>query len=95
MQPWPRDLDQQLEPVLRPFFYLPFEHSERLQDQDRCVALCQAHRDATGDEDTLKWAVLHRDIICRFGRFPHRNAALGRASTAAEQAFLDAGGFAG
>ena len=88
-------LDQQVEPGLRPFFYLPFEHSELLEDQDRSVALSRAHRDATGDEDTLRWAVMHRDIIVRFGRFPHRNACLGRPMTAGEQAFLDQGGFAG
>jgi uncharacterized protein (DUF924 family) len=87
--------DQQLEPVLRPFFYLPFEHSERLEDQDRAVELSRAHRDATGDEGTLKWAELHRDIIVRFGRFPHRNVPLGRTTTPEEQAFLDGGGFAG
>src|SRR5476651_1962112 len=75
----------------RSFFYLPFEHSEELADQERCVALARA----TGDADTLKWAELHADIIRRFGRFPHRNAVLGRASTAAEQAFLDGGGFSG
>ena len=50
---------------------------------------------AHGDADLLKWAELHADIIRRFGRFPHRNAMLGRATTPAEQAFLDAGGFAG
>ena len=87
--------DLATESGLRPFFYLPFEHSERIEDQDRCVELCRAHRDATGDEGTLKWAELHRDIIVRFGRFPHRNRPLGRVTTAEEQAFLDSGGFAG
>jgi uncharacterized protein (DUF924 family) len=76
---------------LRPFFYLPFEHSETLADQERSLALYKA----SGDADGLKWAEAHADIIRRFGRFPHRNAALGRATTAAEQAFLDGGGFAG
>ena len=79
------------EPELRGFFFLPFEHSEELADQDRSVALCQA----SGDEDLLKWARIHRDIIARFGRFPHRNHALGRETTPQEQAFLDEGGFAG
>jgi uncharacterized protein (DUF924 family) len=79
---------------LRPFFYLPFEHSEALADQDRAVALCQALV-PLGDADTLKWAQLHHDIIARFGRFPHRNACLGRVTTPGEQAFLDDGGFAG
>jgi uncharacterized protein (DUF924 family) len=80
---------------LRPFFFLPFEHSERLEDQDRAIALCEAHRDATGDADTLRWAHVHRDIIARFGRFPHRNRCLGRVTTPEEQAYLDGGGFSG
>ena len=75
----------------RQFFYLPFEHSESLADQERCCALFAA----TGDADLLKWAQLHADIIRRFGRFPHRNAVLGRATTPEEQAFLDGGGFKG
>ena len=75
----------------RQFFYLPFEHSEQLADQERCCALFRA----TGDAELVKWAELHADIIRRFGRFPHRNAALGRATTPEEQAFLDGGGFAG
>ena len=86
-----RGFDQDTKLSLRSFYYLPFEHSEVLADQERCVALCRA----TGDADMLKWAELHADIIRRFGRFPHRNAVLGRATTAAEQAFLDSGGFAG
>jgi uncharacterized protein (DUF924 family) len=76
---------------MRTFFYLPFTHSEMLADQERCVEL---HR-ALGDPEGLKYAELHADIIRRFGRFPHRNAVLGRATTPQEQAFLDAGGFAG
>ena len=60
-------------------------------DQDRCVELFRA----TGDADLLKWAERHADIIRRFGRFPHRNAVLGRVTTTEEQAFLDSGGFAG
>jgi len=73
------------------FFYLPFEHSEELADQERCCALFAA----TGDADLLKWAKLHEDIIRRFGRFPHRNKVLDRVTTPEEQAFLDEGGFAG
>jgi len=88
-------LDQQVATELRPFFYLPFEHSEDLADQDESIRLCERHRDLTGDADTLKWAHLHRDIIVRFGRFPHRNAALGRVTTAEELAFLEGGGFSG
>lgn len=83
--------DQKVTAALRSFFYLPFEHSENLADQDRCIALNRA----AGDEDNLKWAEIHRDIIRRFGRFPHRNAVLGRKTTPEEQAFLDSGGFAG
>lgn len=79
---------------LRVFFYLPFEHSEAPADQDRCVALCRALDAATGSEWT-NWAGLHRSIVARFGRFPHRNAMLGRGSTAEELAFLAEGGFAG
>ena len=90
-----RGFDQQLAPEMRPFFYLPFEHSERIEVQDRSIELCEAHKIATGDEFTLKWAHIHRDIILRFGRFPHRNRCLGRVTTPEEQAFLDGGGFAG
>jgi len=78
-------------PDMRGFFYLPFQHSEDIKDQERGVALYKA----SGDADGLKWAELHADIIRRFGRFPHRNAILGRVSTPEEQAFLDGGGFAG
>jgi uncharacterized protein (DUF924 family) len=80
-----------VEPELRQFFLLPFEHSEDLADQEFAIALAAE----LGDAETLKWARLHRDIIARFGRFPHRNAALGRAMTAPEQEYLDEGGFAG
>jgi uncharacterized protein (DUF924 family) len=90
-----RRFDSEVEPLLRPFFYLPFTHSEAIADQDRSVALFEAHDVETGDVDSLKYAVIHRDIIRRFGRFPHRNAALGRTTTSEEQAFLDDGGFAG
>lgn len=87
--------DRLVEPILRPFFYLPFEHSEDIADQHACVRLFEAHRDETGDEETLKWALVHLDIIERFGRFPHRNDALGRDTTPEEQAYLDADGFKG
>lgn len=87
--------DRAVDAKLRPFFYLPFAHSEDPGDQDASVALCEALGKETGDDDTLKWARLHRDIITRFGRFPHRNPMLGRATSAEEQAFLDEGGFAG
>jgi uncharacterized protein (DUF924 family) len=83
--------DAQAAPELRTFFYLPFEHSEDMADQERGIALYKAANDADG----LKWAELHADIIRRFGRFPHRNAILGRDTTAEEQRFLDDGGFKG
>lgn len=87
--------DRAAEPILQPFFYLPFEHSEDMGDQDESVRLCADLHDRVGDADTLKWAKLHRDIIQRFGRFPHRNPCLGRLTTPVEQAFLDEGGFSG
>ena len=83
--------DAQVMPDMRGFFYLPFEHSEDMADQERSVALCKA----SGDAEALKWAEVHADIIRRFGRFPHRNPVLGRDTTPEEQAFLDSGGFAG
>ena len=86
-----RGFDSQVPADMRIFFYVPFEHSEKLADQERGVALYKA----AGDADGLKWAELHADIIRRFGRFPHRNPALGRVTTPEEQAFLDGGGFAG
>lgn len=82
--------DLAVDAQLRQFFYLPFEHAESLVAQDRGVALMEP----LGAE-SLRWAVLHRDIIQRFGRFPHRNAALGRQTSQAEQQFLESGGFAG
>lgn len=80
--------DEQVDPALRFFLYLPFEHSEQLQDQDRAVELFTA----LGNANLLGYAKAHRDVIARFGRFPHRNAALGRSNTPDEQAWLDAGG---
>jgi uncharacterized protein (DUF924 family) len=86
-----RGFDAQVPPDMRGFFYLPFEHSENLADQERSVAFYRT----IGDADGLKWAELHADIIRRFGRFPHRNAVLGRVTTPEEQSFLDGGGFKG
>lgn len=86
-----KGFDAQVPPDLRTLFYLPFEHSEDMADQERAIALYRA----AGDEDGLKWAQLHADIIRKFGRFPHRNACLGRTTTPEEKAFLDGGGFAG
>ena len=86
-----KGFDQEAPATERGFFYLPCMHSERLDDQERCVSFYRA----LGDPEGLKYAELHLDIIRKCGRFPHRNAALGRATTAEEQAFLDSGGFAG
>jgi uncharacterized protein (DUF924 family) len=77
--------DRALPPDRRLFLYLPLEHSEDLGRQERCVALMAA----LGDPILLDYAVRHRDIVARFGRFPHRNAILGRDSTPEEQAFLE------
>ena len=84
-----RGFDTAVAPELRNFFYLPFMHAEDLGDQDRAVALSE---EAGLDP---KWAILHRDIIARFGRVPHRNEILGRHSTDEELAYLAGGGFAG
>jgi uncharacterized protein (DUF924 family) len=83
--------DQKVPTSERLFFYLPFEHCESLADQERAIALIGT----LGNPDLTRWTELHADVIRRFGRFPHRNSALGRASTREEQEFLDAGGFAG
>ncbi len=84
-----------LNGVQRQFAYLPFEHAEDLAQQQRALALfSQLERDQPGLQDLALWAQRHLDIIARFGRFPHRNAALGRASTAAELAFLQTPGSA-
>jgi len=76
--------DRAMRTVERLFLYLPFEHSEALADQDRSVALIAA----LGGAEWTRYAERHREIVQRFGRFPHRNAALGRETTAAERAFL-------
>jgi len=69
----------------RMFLYLPLEHSERLADQEACCRLMAALDE---NAEWLDWAVKHREVVARFGRFPHRNAALGRASSEAEKAFM-------
>lgn len=85
-----RGWDTQVDEALRRFFYLPFMHSESLADQDRSVVL----NTPLGGE-SLRYAQHHRDIVARFGRFPHRNAILGRESTPEEHEFIAAGGFSG
>jgi uncharacterized protein (DUF924 family) len=83
-----RGFDRALEPVARFFVYLPFEHAEDLGAQDEAVRLVEGLPDAPWRDNVLKYARAHRDVIARFGRFPHRNAVLGRRSTEAEAAYL-------
>jgi uncharacterized protein (DUF924 family) len=90
-----RGLDQATEPQLRVFFYLPFEHHEDAASQARAVALCERLTTETGVKEWLDYAHLHQQLITRFGRFPHRNAVLGRISTQEEITYLAEGGFAG
>jgi len=84
--------DLEIEGDIRRFFYLPLQHSEDMADQDRQQALFQTRMERTPDD---RWAEHHREVIARFGRFPHRNRALGRETTPEEQAFLDEDGFRG
>ncbi|MGZ5872212.1 MAG: DUF924 family protein [Bradyrhizobium sp.] len=86
-----RGSDRRVEKALLEFLYMPFTHSERLDDQERCVELFRK----AGDPENLRYAEGHAAIIRRFGRFPHRNRILGRTTTSEEQAFLDQGGFSG
>ena len=86
-----RGFDRKVDAKLRSFFYLPFMHSEKLADQERCLALYQE----LGDAESTKFAEIHLDAIRRFGRFPHRNEILGRRSTPDEIAYLEGGGFQG
>lgn len=79
-----RGLDRRLSKAERVFLYLPFEHAEDSRTQARCVALMAS----LDDPDLSKWATAHQGIIDRFGRFPHRNAILGRTSTREELEFL-------
>lgn len=83
-----RGFDRDLPPHRRQFLYLPFEHSEALADQEEALRLFARLPDGTHREQQLDQARRHHAVIARFGRFPHRNAALGRASTAEEEAFL-------
>lgn len=76
--------DKILSPYARMFFYLPFEHSEKLSDQELCLQLMAG----LGNDDLVKYAQLHHDIIKRFGRFPHRNDVLGRETSEEEREFL-------
>lgn len=86
-----RGFDARFPVEVKLFFYLPFMHAEDLAHQRRCEALCAA----AGHEEGLHYAIVHREVIEKFGRFPHRNPILGRPMLPEEQAFLDAGGFSG
>jgi uncharacterized protein (DUF924 family) len=73
------------------FLYMPYMHSEKLEDQEACIELFRS----AANKASLKAAIEHRDIIARFGRFPHRNNVLDRQTSPEEQTFLDGGGFSG
>jgi len=88
-----RGWDMRIEEPVRQFFYLPLMHSENLCDQDRAVRLLATRMPETG-ADNLRHAKAHREVIRQFGRFPYRNAALGRATTQAESDWMEAGGYA-
>jgi uncharacterized protein (DUF924 family) len=86
-----RGHDRAVDPSLRRFFYLPFMHAEDPAMQERSVTL----NEEFGDPESIKYAHHHREIVARFGRFPHRNAILDRGTTAEEAAFLESDGFRG
>ncbi len=83
--------DNKVAEDIKSFFYLPYMHSEDLGDQEKCIELIRL----ANIKGAMKNAIEHRDIIARFGRFPHRNPILSRETSAEEQKFLDAGGFSG
>jgi uncharacterized protein (DUF924 family) len=85
-----RHFDKAVEPELRRFFYLPFMHAEDLSAQERSLALAEVL-----DDESIWWARHHQNVIARFGRFPHRNAILGRESSPEELQFLEQDGFGG
>ncbi|MTI07383.1 DUF924 domain-containing protein [Roseibium denhamense] len=84
-----KGFDRAYPKEVRVFFYLPFEHAEDMALQERSVDLNRT----LGNQDFYFYALLHLDVIRRFGRFPHRNAVLGRSSTPAEESYLASGGF--
>lgn len=87
-----RRFDVETPITARKWFYMPFMHSEELQMHEKGLGFFATR---LNDPETLKYAEIHLDVIRRFGRFPHRNAVLGRVTTPEEQSFLDMGGFAG
>ena len=88
-----KDFDLQVDRAAQEFFYLPFEHSEDIADQRRCIEYIATRM--TDNEGSLLHAQVHQEIINTFGRFPYRNNALDRPSTKAEQTFLDQNGYQG
>jgi uncharacterized protein (DUF924 family) len=80
--------DRSMQPVERMFVYLPFEHAESLEEQVKACELTKPLVEFPETADAYRYAVLHRDVIARFGRFPHRNVLLGRVSTPEEAEFL-------
>jgi uncharacterized protein (DUF924 family) len=90
-----RGFDKIAEPGLRQFFYMPFQHHEDMTSQARAVLLFEQLAAETGDGQGLRYARLHAELIARFGRFPHRNAVMGREPTPEEITYLAQGGFAG
>ncbi|MEM9043973.1 MAG: DUF924 family protein [Pseudomonadota bacterium] len=87
-----RDYDQATPELERQFFFLPFMHAEVLSEQERCVRLFML-RSPLDVGDNLRHAILHRNVIRQFGRFPSRNAILGRTDSAAEIAYREEGGY--
>ena len=87
-----RKWDMRIDEPARQFFYLPLMHSESLCDQDHCVLLICERMPETGASNLLH-ARAHREVIRKFGRFPHRNAALGRSTTAGEREYMAQGGY--
>lgn len=85
-------LDRQLLPVQRWFIYLPYEHSEDLDNQSACMELFSSLADDENSQSAIAYAQRHYDVIQRFGRFPHRNSILGRKTTPEEQEFLNTPG---
>lgn len=86
-----RGFENEIDEKLRSFFVMPFMHSEAIEDQLKCIELMKK----IGGEGNVKFAIIHYDIIKEFGRFPHRNAVLGRESSAEELVFLAGDGFKG
>ena len=80
--------DRAIGPKLRMFFYLPFQHHENAASQARSIMLFMRHRELAGDDEALRYASMYTDLFARFGRFPQRNAVLGRESTAEELDYL-------